>query len=83
MGSHNAYSYDKVAAKWISGGANFVNQVAPAYSKTGRVTDVVHYAQVVWRSTTTMGCGIATDGHYDYVVCRYEPAGNVMGERAY
>jgi uncharacterized protein YkwD len=47
-------------------------------SATG--TNVVgHYTQMVWRSTTTVGCGTATGGGRDVLVCRYSPAGNTGG----
>ena len=43
-----------------------------------------HYTQIVWRSTTRVGCGkaVAADGTV-YVVCHYDPAGNVIGQRPY
>lgn len=50
---------------------------------TGKVCG--HYTQVVWRSTTMVGCGAAVcDDTPDQVwVCRYQPAGNVMGQSPY
>jgi len=32
--------------------------------------------QLVWRSTTTVGCGIATKTSLTILVCRYLPRGN-------
>ena len=51
---------------------------SPSYSDaTG------HFTQVVWKSTTKVGAGIATynDGNNvaTYIVARYKPAGNVIG----
>merc|ERR1711953_410801 len=34
-----------------------------------------HYTQLVWQSTTAVGCG--TNG--DLLVCEYGPAGNMVG----
>jgi hypothetical protein len=42
-----------------------------------------HYTQVVWRDTKQIGCGIATGSDTDYLVCRYNPGGNVVGQKPY
>jgi pathogenesis-related protein 1 len=43
-----------------------------------------HYTQVVWRSSTEIGCGVSrcSTGHV-VDVCRYNPAGNVIGTQPY
>jgi len=52
-----------------------------------------HYTQLVWRTTTKVGCAISqcdsiqgipdwTEGGY-MVVCDYSPAGNYIGEKPY
>lgn len=51
----------------------------------GTQTCVVgHYTQIVWRNSTELGCGVAraADGA-TFWVCRYNPAGNMMGEKPY
>ncbi len=40
-----------------------------------------HYTQIIWHSTSEVGCGAATSKHGTYVVCRYNPAGNVIGSK--
>jgi hypothetical protein len=45
--------------------------------------DVGHYSQIVWKTTTKVGCGFAESNGSDVLVCDYAPPGNVMGERAY
>ncbi len=40
-----------------------------------------HYTQIIWHNTTEFGCGAATSKHGTYVVCRYNPAGNVIGSK--
>lgn len=43
-----------------------------------------HYTQMVWRTSTEVGCGIAraADGTV-YVVANYSPPGNIFGQSAY
>ncbi len=51
----------------------------PAVSSTGRWEDVAHYTQMVWPTTTRVGCAIfAAD--WDYLICRYSPPGNIDGK---
>ena len=42
-----------------------------------------HYSQIVWRSTTHIGCGRATCGKTTVIVCQYSPAGNRIGKAPY
>ncbi|KAK9949961.1 hypothetical protein M0R45_005468 [Rubus argutus] len=43
-----------------------------------------HYTNVVWRTTTQLGCARALCKNGDmYVVCEYDPARNDMNERPY
>jgi uncharacterized protein YkwD len=55
----------------------------PNISRTGKWQDVGHYTQVVWRDTREVGCAIARGRKDDFLVCRYWPAGNWMGQVAY
>ncbi len=49
-----------------------------------------HFTQVVWKSSTQLGCGAArgtstsqgSSNNAYYVVCHYAPAGNVQGQYA-
>jgi uncharacterized protein YkwD len=36
-----------------------------------------HFTQVVWKSTTQLGCGVAQCRGMDIWVCNYDPPGNV------
>lgn len=42
-----------------------------------------HYTQVVWKSTTKVGMAIASGSSGTFVVARYSPPGNYIGETAY
>ena len=53
----------------------------PEVSRTGNWADVGHYTQIVWAETREVGCATARGERFDYLVCRYSPAGNVIGQR--
>ncbi len=55
----------------------------PNVSRTGHWKDVGHYTQMVWSSTTKVGCAIARGTQKDFLVCRYDPIGNWRGQMAY
>jgi len=58
------------------------SMVFPASSRSGRWEDIAHYTQMVWPTTTRVGCAIfAAD--WDYLVCRYSPPGNIDGKRIF
>ena len=61
----------------------FKDGVFPDISTTGNWEAAGHYSQVVWRNTTEVGGGLATGQGQDFLVCYYNPAGNVTGETAY
>lgn len=46
-----------------------------------------HYTQIIWGATKKVGCGKVTcsgnQGNQTIVVCRYDPQGNVLGQRVY
>lgn len=81
-GTRGSYRYGEMVGLWTAERRFFVNGVTPRFSRTGRWQDVGHYSQMVWRTTTRMGCALAANPRADYLVCRYRPAGNVLGRRA-
>ena len=48
-------------------------------SRSGNWEDVGHYTQMIWPGSVRVGCAIRSSASNDYLVCRYSPAGNVMG----
>ena len=55
---------------------------SPNFSRTGDYRDVGHYSQIIWSRTTRFGCAMVAGAKDEYLVCRYTPAGNVVGEKA-
>lgn len=82
-GTRGAYSYAEMIDLWLAERRDFVNAPTPGFSRTGRAGDVAHYTQIVWRGTRAIGCALVADARDDFLVCRYSPPGNVVGERAY
>lgn len=82
-GSRGRFAPEAMAAAWIAEKQHFQPGLFPQNSKTGRVEDVGHYTQLVWRSTRQVGCAIATGEREDILVCRYSDAGNYRGERPF
>ncbi|XP_036328947.1 Golgi-associated plant pathogenesis-related protein 1-like [Rhagoletis pomonella] len=49
------------------------------FSKPNYKPGTGHFTQVVWRESRQLGVGIATRGDTTYVVCNYNPPGNIIG----
>jgi hypothetical protein len=64
---------------WTRERGNFVPGVFPDVSKTGQWMDVAHYTQMIWKTTTHVGCAVASGASGEYMVCRYSPPGNADG----
>lgn len=68
------------AKLWYQEKSKYKGQVLTGsnWSKAG------HYTQMVWRNTTMVGAGKATNAQGEtYIVANYNPAGNMQGEKAY
>ncbi|KAH8681832.1 CAP domain-containing protein [Xylariales sp. PMI_506] len=53
------------------------------YGNPGFSEQTGHFTQLVWKATTTVGCGRRLCGKSGwYLVCEYWPRGNVIGEFA-
>jgi Cysteine-rich secretory protein family len=84
MGTDGAFTLTEMVDGWGQEKQYFRNGSFPDVSTTGKWFDVGHYTQMVWRTTTKVGCaGVSgADGNYRFV-CRYSPPGNVIGEGIY
>ena len=79
LGTSSYFSFMQMVNGWGSEKQYFKDGRFPDVSATGNWTDVGHYTQMVWKSTTMVGCASATAGGNDLLVCRYSPHGNVSG----
>jgi hypothetical protein len=80
MGSQGRYRPDEMVGAWSDEKRLFNAGMFPNVSRTGNWSDVAHYTQMIWKSTTHVGCAIYRDGAWDYLICRYSPPGNRDGK---
>ena len=80
MGTRGAFPLENMVYSWSSEKRLFKAGVFPAISRSGNWQEVGHYTQMVWPGTRRVGCALATSASADYLVCRYDPSGNVHGK---
>ena len=83
MGAAGYFSYNQMVQTWANEKKYFKAGVFPNVSQTGNGYNVSHYTQVVWKNTTKIGCAQARAGGNDLLVCRYDPAGNILGQSVF
>jgi hypothetical protein len=81
MGTLGAYDAQDMVRGWIAESVDFQPGTFPNVSKTGNWIDIGHYTQLIWPDTTSVGCALVGNPRDEYMVCRYLPAGNVLGEK--
>jgi hypothetical protein len=81
MGTAGAFSIEEMVGGWAAEKSLFVPGTVPNVSRSGHFGDVGHYTQMIWRTSIRVGCALHRGGDSDYLICRYAPAGNVVGER--
>jgi hypothetical protein len=82
-GTRRAYRYHEMIGAWRAEKRDYLHQPVPNFSRTGRWQDVAHYGQLVSRRTLRYGCALASGRRDDYLVCRYDPPGNLVGATVY
>lgn len=74
-------------AHWYEERSDYDGSPVSAQARGGNWQAWGHYSQMVWSGTRELGCGAAAcrgeDAGYVVTVCRYLPAGNIVGRRAY
>lgn len=79
MGPVGRSSPESMVGQWIAERRLFRAGTFPDVSTTGHWNHVAHYTQLVWRTTTHVGCAIHRAVGWEYLICRYAPPGNIDG----
>ena len=82
-GTKGAFAPEQMVGLWIEEKKQFRPGRFPDNSRTGRLEDVGHYTQLMWRESDRVGCALAEGEEEEVLVCRYRTAGNVVGERPF
>ena len=81
MGTAGHYTPEEMIGHFADEKEHFYVGRFPDVSRTGDWGDVGHFTQLVWPATREVGCAMARGENYDFLVCRYWPAGNKIGQR--
>ncbi len=79
MGTRGAFRLEDMVSGWVNEKAQF-RRVRSWQANFHRVG---HYTQMIWARTSAVGCALAQSARYEYLVCRYDPPGNVWNESPY
>lgn len=80
LSPHRASSLQRMFDTWGSERRYFQPGIFPNVSINGDWMSVAHYTQIVWPTTTEVGCGFYAGRRFDGLVCRYSPPGNIDGK---
>ncbi|WP_458719234.1 CAP domain-containing protein [Candidatus Nitrosocosmicus sp. R] len=75
-GVADLYSPEELAQLWAD-----ENMKYNAGQRSG--PGIGHYTAMVWKNTKEIDCGFVSSGQMDFLVCRYNPPGNVSGQTPY
>jgi hypothetical protein len=81
MGAGRAYAPRDLVQMWVDERRHFRAGTFPDVSNDGKWESVGHFTQVIWPGTTAVGGAIVTAGDKTVLVCHYDPAGNMMGNK--
>ncbi|MCL6729949.1 CAP domain-containing protein [Sphingomonas hankyongi] len=79
MAFHGTLSPEQMVDMWSREKKLLQPGLFPTVSRTGNWADVAHYTQMVWPTTTHVGCALYS-ADWDYLICRYSPPGNIDGK---
>ena len=76
QGPRGIYSAAQLVAVWAAERRYFHPGVFPNVC-AGNWSTCAHYTQMIWPTTTDVGCAVYRDARYDWLICRYSPPGNI------
>jgi hypothetical protein len=80
-GTKGAYRAEEMVDAWAREKRYF--KPGPFPSDHHSIAAVGHYTQIIWRKSQTVGCALSRGHRLDVLVCRYQNAGNVEGEKPF
>jgi uncharacterized protein YkwD len=80
MGTREAYSWIEMVGAWLAEAEHTKSGRFPDVAASGNWADVGHFTQLIWPETRKLGCAVKSSPSDDYLVCRYWPAGNRIGD---
>jgi hypothetical protein len=80
MGTADAYSLEDMVGSWAAEKRLFAAGTFPDVSSSGHWSDVAHYTQMIWPGSRRVGCALHRSARWDFLICRYAPGGNVVGQ---
>jgi hypothetical protein len=80
-GTAGAFTLENMLGAWAGEKRWFKPGIFPDVSTTDRWEVVGHYTQMIWPTTTEVGCALYTEAGWDYLICRYSPQGNIRTQR--
>lgn len=81
LGRTGFFSIEQLVELWLDERSMTKTGIFPDVTTTGNWSDVGHYTQMIWPTTKKIGCAVRQGKSDDYLVCRYWPAGNRIGDK--
>ena len=79
-GSGKAWTPNDAVTMWVAEAKDY--KLSTNTCNPGKMCG--HYTQVVWKSTTHVGCAsVLCNDQSIYIICSYNPPGNYVGQRPY